>query len=226
MASYRCSCAIMAAVLTLSTGAAMGQGIPVIDQTAIAKHMESIAQLKSQLDALHQQIEKAEELYTSFNKLTDMADVAKVLNDPAIRKALPPEFAAVEGLFEGNGSGALNDAATKFLDKNTTYKTSADDFTQKNCPVCRTKMPARWGSARKFTTQQQNASKELMNYVRKFPRQVKPRKLPICKQGFWPSKPLCKPMCCAWKACAWFSRRKRRLMISARQKIGAVAWMQ
>ncbi|MCH4539798.1 P-type DNA transfer protein VirB5 [Brucella tritici] len=128
MASYRRFCAMMATVLTLSTGAAMGQGIPVIDQTAIAKHLESIAQLKSQLDVLHQQIEKAEELYTSFNKLTDMADVAQVLNDPAIRKALPPEFAAVEGLFEGNGSGALNDAATKFLDKNTTYKTSADDF--------------------------------------------------------------------------------------------------
>ena len=73
MASYRCSCAMMAAVLTLSKGAAMGQGIPVIDQTAIAKHMESIAQLKSQLDALHQQIEKAEELYTSFNKLTPVS---------------------------------------------------------------------------------------------------------------------------------------------------------
>ena len=128
MASYRLHAAALAAAIVLSAGGAAGQGIPVIDQTAILKHIESIAQLKSQLDALHQQIEQAQQLYGSLNKLTDMADVASVLNDPAIRKALPSDFAAIEGLLKGDGSGVFKDSASKFLEGNSTYRTDADDF--------------------------------------------------------------------------------------------------
>ncbi|WP_119258461.1 P-type DNA transfer protein VirB5 [Shinella zoogloeoides] len=128
MASYRLHGAAFAAALVLSAGGAAGQGIPVIDQTAILKHIESIAQLKSQLDALHQQIEQAQQLYGSLNKLTDMADVASVLNDPAIRKALPSDFAAIEGLLKGEGTGVFKDSASKFLEGNSTYRTDADDF--------------------------------------------------------------------------------------------------
>ena len=128
MASYRLHAAALAAAIVLSAGGAAGQGIPVIDQTAILKHIESITQLKSQLDALHQQIEQAQQLYGSLNKLTDMADVASVLNDPAIRKALPSDFAAREGLLKGEGTGVLKDSASKFLEGNSTYRTEADDF--------------------------------------------------------------------------------------------------
>lgn len=128
MASYRLHGAAIAAALLLSASGAAGQGIPVIDQTAIAKQIESIAQLKSQLDALHQQIEQAQQLYGSLNKLTDMADIAGVLNDPSIRKALPADFTAIEGLFKGEGAGVFGDSASKFLDGNSTYRTSANDF--------------------------------------------------------------------------------------------------
>ncbi len=117
-----------AIVLFLSSYAADAQGIPVIDQTAIAKQIESITQLKSQLDALNQQLQQAQQLYGSLNKLTNMADVASLLNDPAIRKALPGDFSAVESLLRGAGSGTLGDAASKFLTDNSTYKTSANDF--------------------------------------------------------------------------------------------------
>ncbi|WPE24235.1 P-type DNA transfer protein VirB5 [Shinella zoogloeoides] len=128
MASYRLRGVALAAVLILSAGGAAGQGIPVIDQTAILKQIESIAQLKSQLEALHQQIEQAQQLYGSLNKLTDMADVASVLNDPSIRKALPSDFAAIEGLLKGEGTGVFKDSASKFLEGNSTYRTDADDF--------------------------------------------------------------------------------------------------
>lgn len=128
MASYRLHAVLLTAVLLLSAEGAAGQGIPVIDQTAIAKQIESIAQLKSQLDALNRQIEQAQQLYGSLNKLTDMADVANVLNDPAIRKALPSDFAAIEGLLKGNGTGVFGDSASKFLEGNSTYRTDADDF--------------------------------------------------------------------------------------------------
>lgn len=89
MTSYRLHGVLLSAVLMLAAEGVSGQGIPVNDQAAIAKQIESIAQLKSQLDALNEQIGQARQLYGSLNKLTDMADVAEVLNDPAIRKALP-----------------------------------------------------------------------------------------------------------------------------------------
>ncbi len=128
MASFRVNCVVIASALILPATGAAGQGIPVIDQTAIAKQIESIAQLKNQLDALNQQIEQAQQLYGSLNKLTDMADVASVLNDPAIRQALPTDFSAIEGLFNGNGTGVFADSSSKFLESNSTYRTSADDF--------------------------------------------------------------------------------------------------
>lgn len=128
MASYRIHGAVMTAALILSAGTAAGQGIPVIDRNAIAKHLESIVQLKAQLDALNQQIEQAQQLHGSLNKITDMADVAGVLNDPAVRKALPEDFNVIEGLFKGSGTGVFGDTASKFLEGNSTYRTRADDF--------------------------------------------------------------------------------------------------
>ncbi|MCA1439369.1 P-type DNA transfer protein VirB5 [Ensifer sp. IC4062] len=116
------------AVSLLAHGPACAQGIPVIDQTAVAKQIESIAQLKSQLDTLNQQLQQAEQLYGSLNKLTDMADVASLLNDPSIRQALPENFQAVASLLRGTDLGVLGDAASKFLEDNSTYRTSANDF--------------------------------------------------------------------------------------------------
>ncbi len=128
MTSYRLHGVLLSAVLMLAAEGASGQGIPVNDQAAIAKQIESIAQLKSQLDALNQQIGQARQLYGSLNKLTNMADVAEVLNDPAIRKALPSDFAAIEGLLKGNGTGVFGDSASRFLEGNSTYRADADDF--------------------------------------------------------------------------------------------------
>ncbi|MGR9466305.1 P-type DNA transfer protein VirB5 [Rhizobium leguminosarum] len=117
---------LMAALVPVGTVSA--QGIPVIDETAIAKQIESITQLKSQLDTLNQQLQQAQQLYASLNKVTNMADVAGLLNDPSIRKALPQDFNAIEGLLKGKGTGVLGNSASKFLDDNSTYRTSASDF--------------------------------------------------------------------------------------------------
>jgi type IV secretion system protein VirB5 len=114
--------------LLLSVDFAHAQGIPVIDQSAIAKQIESITQLKSQLDTLNQQLQQAQQLYGSLNKITNMADVASLLNDPSIRKALPQDFNAIEGLFKGSGTGVFATSASKFLQDNSTYRTNANDF--------------------------------------------------------------------------------------------------
>ncbi|TCM52620.1 type IV secretion system protein VirB5 [Rhizobium sp. PP-F2F-G48] len=120
--------ALMVATFAAEVGPAAAQGIPVIDQTAILKQIESITQLKNQLDALNEQISQAEQLYGSLNKLTDMADVASLLNRPEIRKALPADFAGIEGLLKGTGEGVFGESATRHLDENTTYRSDAEDF--------------------------------------------------------------------------------------------------
>ncbi|WP_434714219.1 P-type DNA transfer protein VirB5 (plasmid) [Rhizobium sp. YTUHZ045] len=116
------------AVFFASAMLASAQGIPVIDQTSIAKQIESISQLKSQLDTLNQQLQQAQQLYGSLNKITNMADIASLLNEPSIRKALPQDFNAIETLFKGTGSGVFGSSASKFLQDNSTYRTDANDF--------------------------------------------------------------------------------------------------
>ncbi|MBB3743040.1 MULTISPECIES: P-type DNA transfer protein VirB5 [Rhizobium] len=128
MERIRIEFALAMMVALLPAGTAFAQGIPVIDETAIAKQIESITQLKSQLDTLNQQLQQAQQLYASLNKLTNMADVAGLLNDPSIRKALPQDFNAIEGLLKGSGSGVFATSASKFLEENSTYRTDANDF--------------------------------------------------------------------------------------------------
>ncbi|MBB3299872.1 type IV secretion system protein VirB5 [Rhizobium sp. BK077] len=128
MERIRIEFALAMMVALLPAGTAFAQGIPVIDETAIAKQIESISQLKSQLDTLNQQLQQAQQLYASLNKLTNMADVAGLLNDPSIRKALPQDFNAIEGLLKGSGSGVFATSASKFLEENSTYRTDANDF--------------------------------------------------------------------------------------------------
>lgn len=115
------------AILALSAGGANAQ-IPVIDKTAILRWASQLDAMKEQYEALNQQISQAEQLFGSLNKLTDMADVASLLNQPEIRKALPQDFAAIESLLSGNGYGSFGDAASKFLESNSTYQSSANDF--------------------------------------------------------------------------------------------------
>jgi type IV secretion system protein VirB5 len=57
-----------------------------------------------------------------------MADVASLLNDPSIRKALPQDFNAIEGLLRGSGTGIVGTAASKYRESNSTYRTDANDF--------------------------------------------------------------------------------------------------
>lgn len=117
-----------ATALALNGSSANAQGVPVIDNTAILKHVESITQLRAQLDTLNQQLGEAQQLYASLNKLTNMADVASLLNDPSIRKALPSNFAAIEELLKGSGSDVFGESASRHLEANTTYRSHADDF--------------------------------------------------------------------------------------------------
>jgi len=122
---------IMAVGLSfISFSAALAQGIPVIDQTAIAKHLEQIGKLKEQLDQAKKLYDQTTQMKDSLNGITDVKDLAKLLNDKKFQQFLPKEYnqfsGAVNDLLKGktdnlaqkydyyNGDGEGNTAANDF----------------------------------------------------------------------------------------------------------------
>lgn len=108
-----------AALLLVSSGA--DAAMPVIDATAIAKQIEQIQQLTRQLETARSQLTQLEQLHGSLNKLTNMGEIARLLNDPQIRHALPREFGQVEGLLRGE-AGAYGQSFNHHLEGNTYYR--------------------------------------------------------------------------------------------------------
>jgi type IV secretion system protein VirB5 len=115
-----------AALLACLASPAQAQ-IAVIDWTAIGKQIEQIREMGKQLDTLNQQLTQLESLHGSLSKITNMADVAGVLNDPQVRRALPGEFSQIEGLMRGQG-GSLQGLLDKHLDGSTYYESEANTF--------------------------------------------------------------------------------------------------
>lgn len=199
MTSYRLHGVLLSAVLMLAAEGVSGQGIPVNDQAAIAKQIESIAQLKSQLDALNEQIGQARQLYGSLNKLTDMADVAEVLNDPAIRKALPFDFAAIEGLLKGNGTGVFGDSASRFLEGNSTYRTDADDFYARELSRLQNKNAGQMSVGEQIYDAGTKRIDGLISCGERFPRLATPKRLPTCRLGYRSNRHFFRPTSCGWR---------------------------
>jgi type IV secretion system protein VirB5 len=119
---------LLVIALTLSIGQAHAQGIPVFDAQGLAQQLQQVAQLTEQLQTAKQQLDQAQQLYGSLNKLTDINSIGSLLNNPDIRRALPPEFSQYESLLRGNGSGSLGTSANSFLSNNRTGEVQGDDF--------------------------------------------------------------------------------------------------
>jgi type IV secretion system protein VirB5 len=114
---------------SLSTTSVVAQGIAVIDASAIAHQLQQLAEARNQLQALQQQVTQAQQLYASVNQLTNMGDIAAVLNNPAIRKALPSDFAAAEQALLGTGSGSFGSNAIQQRTSNEVYARPLGDNT-------------------------------------------------------------------------------------------------
>jgi type IV secretion system protein VirB5 len=94
--SIACS-AVIAAGLAWPVG--VSAQMAVIDITSIAQLAQQLQQAKAQLDMLQQ-------MHSSLNKLTNMGEVASLLNNPAIRRALPSDFSSVQSTLQGQGGGS------------------------------------------------------------------------------------------------------------------------
>lgn len=112
---------IAAALAGLPAHGFAQQGVPVFDAGAIAKHVEQIGKLTEQIKTMQAQLTQAKQLYESFNKLTDVNDVASLLSSDEFRKHLPKEFGEIEKLVSGGGS-SLASVFDRYLDQNRVYQ--------------------------------------------------------------------------------------------------------
>lgn len=92
---------------------AEAQGVPVID-------IAGIAQMIQQLQQMQQQYKQLQDTHNSFNKLTNMGDIAALLNNPDIRRALPADFNAVQSALQGNTPNA-----SQFYNRDTLYSSTS-----------------------------------------------------------------------------------------------------
>ena len=123
------------AVCAAATGGALGLlampaagQIPVIDPAAIAKQIEQITELRTQLETAKDQLTQLQSLHGSLNKLTNMGDIAALLSNPAVRQALPKDFGQLEAALKGQGAGALGSRAETYRQDNEVYARAGDDF--------------------------------------------------------------------------------------------------
>lgn len=96
---------------------AAAQGIPVIDLSAIAQAIQQLQQMQAQLSQLQQ-------THASFNKLTSMGDIAAILNNPGVRRALPADFGAAQSVLLGQGADALKSSDGIYVNPASDYYTT------------------------------------------------------------------------------------------------------
>ena len=122
---------LLACVLS-SVGAlpAWGQ-VAVFDPSVFARQFEQLTEMKRQVETLTSQLKVAQDqlsqskqLYDSFNKFTNVNDIASLLNSAEFRRYLPNGFAEIESLIKGSGSGSFASSIEGYLTQNRYYTES------------------------------------------------------------------------------------------------------
>ena len=110
----------------------VGAQVAVFDPSVFARQFEQLTEMKKQIETLTSQLKvaqdqlgQAKQLYDSFNKLTNVNDIASLLNSSEFRKYLPSEFSQIEGLIKGTGSGSFSSAIDSYLRNNRYYTQNA-----------------------------------------------------------------------------------------------------
>jgi len=64
----------------------------VLDKAALVKHIETARNTLNQLQKAQQQLQEAQRLYGSFNKITDIKSVSALLNNDMVQRGLPSDL--------------------------------------------------------------------------------------------------------------------------------------
>ena len=125
-------CRLIVGLSLVTVGCLPAAAQIVFDPSVFARQLDQLAELKnqvatmtSQLKVAEDQLSQAKRLYDSFNKLTNVNDVAGLLNSSQFRKYLPSEFSQIEGLTKGTGSGTFASSIDSYLNQNRLYTSNS-----------------------------------------------------------------------------------------------------
>lgn len=119
---------LAASVVALGlSGNVQAAGIPVIDATAIAKHVQTIAELGKQLEEAKNILDQAKQMNQAFD-FSELEKLKTMLEDKNFQQYLPQEFGKVAGAVDG----LLKENADGFAKQYDYYESkgqvSANDF--------------------------------------------------------------------------------------------------
>ena len=98
--------AFLVAILGLSLSGEPARALDIVfDPQAYARQFKELQELTKQLDTMKEQLSEAKALYDSMNQLTNVNDIASLLNSDEFRRYLPAEFSEIEGVIDGSASG-------------------------------------------------------------------------------------------------------------------------
>jgi type IV secretion system protein VirB5 len=83
---------IVGLVTAMALAAPASAQMVVIDHAALAKHIETARNTLNQLQKAQQQLQEAQRLYGSFNKITDIKSVASILDNDLVQRGLPADL--------------------------------------------------------------------------------------------------------------------------------------
>lgn len=119
----------IAIILGVSVGNIAYAGIPVIDGSSIAVQQMSLAQAIQQVAAWAQQYEQMvqqfQQMQQQYSSLNGVRGMANLVNNPALRQYLPPDYQSI--LNNGYGNWAQIRAASKLVGiENTSLNAGSD----------------------------------------------------------------------------------------------------
>lgn len=109
MKTFKKIVAAAAVLISVCAGQAVqAQGIPVIDAASIAQQIQQVAAWAQQYQQMTQQFQQ---LQQSYNSLNGSRGMASLVNNPALRQYLPPNYQSI--LNSGYGNSAAIRAGAK-----------------------------------------------------------------------------------------------------------------
>ena len=102
--------------------AAMVDARPAAAQMAVFD-FANVTQAISQLQQMKTQYQQLQQTHASFNNMTDLSGVMRLLQNPQVRNVLPSDYNAVMAALKGQGGGAAS-----FRDQNAIYTPSGTAY--------------------------------------------------------------------------------------------------
>jgi type IV secretion system protein VirB5 len=117
----RISLALLIMLSSAAATPARAQGIPVYDSSGYLQALATVKNTLSMIEQGKEQIAEAQQLYGSFNQVTNVNGIASSLSTDAMRHLLPADARDIGRLMSSDNAslGSLGSAATRIREANS-----------------------------------------------------------------------------------------------------------